>query len=91
MPEAKTDTAHSTFESAFSDLVRQAVREEVQEILRLIRDEDRVLTIDQVSQLLSVSKDWVYRNGKKLSFTKKLRPKMVRFSEVGLQKWLKGH
>src|ERR1700730_13721337 len=51
--------------SLFFLLVRQAVRAEVQEILGLIRDEDRLLTIDQVAQRLSGSKDWVYRNGNK--------------------------
>jgi excisionase family DNA binding protein len=57
-----------------------------------VRQQDRLLTIDQVAQQLSVSKDWVYRNGKKLTFSqKKLGPKMVRFSETGLQKWLKEH
>ena len=55
----------------FSDLVQRAVRAEIQEIVRLIRREDRLLTIDQVAQQLSVSKDWVYRNGKKLTFSKK--------------------
>jgi excisionase family DNA binding protein len=76
----------------FSDLVQRAVRAEIQEIVRLIRRQDRLLTIDQVAQQLSVSKDWVYRNGKKLTFSqKKLGPKMVRFSETGLQKWLKEH
>jgi excisionase family DNA binding protein len=89
MPGTNADTSHSVFENAFSELVRQAVRAEVQEIVRLIRDEDRLLTIDQVAQRLSVSRDWVYRNGKRLSFTRKLGPKMVRFSESGLQKWLK--
>ena len=64
MPGTKADISHSVLENAFSELVRQAVRAEVQEIVRLIRDEDRLLTIDQVAQRLSVSKDWVYRNGK---------------------------
>ena len=47
---------YSVFENVFSDLVRQAVRAKVQEIVRLIRDEDRFLTIDQVAQRLSVSR-----------------------------------
>jgi len=37
-----------------------------------VRQQDRLLTIDEVAQQLSVSKDWVYRNGKKLTFSKKL-------------------
>ena len=89
MPGHGVDTTDSDLEKAFSELVRQAVRAEVQEIVRLIRDEDRLLTIDHVSQRLSVSKDWVCRNGKRLSFTRKLGPKMAGFSESGLQKWLK--
>ena len=89
MSSTNTDTSPGVLENAFSDLVRQAVRAEVQEIVRLIRDEDRLLTIDQVAQRLSVSRDWVYRHGKRLSFTRKLGPKLVRFSESGLQKWLK--
>jgi excisionase family DNA binding protein len=89
MSGTNVDTSHSVFEIAFSELVQQAVRAEVQEIVKLIRDEDRLLTVDQVAQRLSVSRDWVYRNGKRLSFTRKLGPKMVRFSESGLQKWLK--
>lgn len=90
MPGTNADTSHRALENAFSELVRQAVRAEVQEIVRLIRDEDRLLTIDQVAQRLSVSKDWIYGNGKRLSFTRKLGPKLVRFSEAGLQKGFEG-
>ena len=89
MPGTNADAPYSVLENAFSELVRQAVRAEIQEIVRLIREEDRLLTIDQVAKQLSVSKDWVYRNGRRLSFTRKLGPKLVRFSESGLQKWLK--
>jgi excisionase family DNA binding protein len=91
MTETKADMPHGALESAFLELVRQAVRAEVREILGLLRDEDRLLTIDQVAQRLSVSKDWVYRNGRRLTFTRKLGPKLIRFSEAGLQKWLKEH
>ena len=89
MPLTNADTSPSILENAFSELVRQAVRAEVQVLVKLIRDEDRLLTIDQVAQRLSVSRDWVYRHGKRLSFTRRLGPKLVRFSESGLQKWLK--
>jgi len=89
MAETKAEASQGALENALSDLVRRAVRAEIQEIVGLIRQQDRLLTIDEVAQQLSVSKDWVYRNGKKLTFSKKLGRKMVRFSEVGLQKWLK--
>jgi excisionase family DNA binding protein len=89
MPRTNADTSHSVFENAFSELVRQAVRDEVQEIVRLARDNDRLVTIDQVASRLSVSKDRVHRNEKRLNFTRKLGPKLVRLSESGLQKWLR--
>ncbi|MGN6731689.1 MAG: helix-turn-helix transcriptional regulator [Candidatus Binatia bacterium] len=89
MAEIKAEASENVLENALSDLVRQAIRVEIQEIIKFIRQQDRLLTIDEVAQQLSVSKDWVYRHGKKLTFTKKLGPKMVRFSETGLQKWLK--
>ena len=62
MPETKTQLYSGNLENALFELVRQAVRAEVEEISR--RNDDRLLTIDQVAQRLSVSKDWVYRNGK---------------------------
>lgn len=83
------DTSHSALENSLSELVRQAVRAEIHEVVKLIREEDRLLTIDQVAERLSVSRDWIYRNGKRFGFTRKLGPKMIRFSETGLQKWLK--
>lgn len=87
MPESKAEMYSGSLENALFELVRQAVRAEVQEISR--RNEDRLLTIDQLAQTLSVSKDWVYRNEKRFTFTRRLGPKMIRFSETALQKWLK--
>ena len=45
------------------------------------------LLLDQLdrSSGAAISRDWVYRNGKSLIFTKKLGSKMVRFSESGLR------
>ena len=89
MHGTNADTNGSALEKALSDLIRQALRSEIHEIVKYIREEDRLLSIDEVAERLSVSKDWIYRNGKQLGFTKKLGPKMVRYSEAGLQKWLK--
>ena len=50
MPGTNADNSPSALENAFSEVVRQAVRAEFQEIARLIRDEDRPLTIDQVAK-----------------------------------------
>jgi hypothetical protein len=57
MTETKADMSHGALESAFLELVRQAMRDEVQKFLRLIGNEDQLLTTDQVAQRLSVSKD----------------------------------
>jgi excisionase family DNA binding protein len=88
MPEINGKTHSDNLENALFELVRQAVRVEVQAISR--RNDDRLLTIDQVAETLCVSKDWIYRNNERLTFTRKLGPKMIRFSETDLQKWLKG-
>ena len=50
--------------------------------------EERLLTAEDASAMLSVSVDWLYRNSKKLPFTRKLAPKMLRFSHQGILKWL---
>ena len=50
--------------------------------------EDRLLSAEEAAAILSVSVDWLYRQAKKLPFTRKLGPKMVRFSYQGILKWL---
>ena len=49
---------------------------------------DQLLTAEQAAGLLAVSPDWLYRHAKKLPFTRKLGPKMLRFSHEGILKWL---
>jgi excisionase family DNA binding protein len=74
---------------AFSGAIRQVVREEINLALSKPQSsEDRLLTAEEAAQLLSVSPDWLYRNAKKLPFTRKLGPKMLRFSYQGIKKWL---
>jgi hypothetical protein len=51
---------------ALFELVRRAVKVDLQELSR--PDQDRLLTIDEVAQRLSVSKDWSYRNEERLTF-----------------------
>ncbi len=70
-------------------MMRQAVREEIQDLIR--RDDhtqDHLLTAHEAAQMLSVSPDWLYRNARKLSFSRKLGPKMLRFSRLGIEKWI---
>ena len=50
--------------------------------------EDRLLDAEEASRVLSVSPDWLYRQARKLPFTRKLGHKMLRFSSQGIQKYL---
>ena len=49
---------------------------------------DRLLDAKEAAEILSVSEDWLYRRISKLPFTRRLGPKMLRFSFQGIQKWM---
>lgn len=69
--------------------MREAVREEIQDLIRQDDHErDPLLTAHEAAQMLSVSTDWLYRNARKLPFSRKLGPKMLRFSRLGIEKWI---
>jgi predicted DNA-binding transcriptional regulator AlpA len=72
------------------DAIRQAVREEIEaaHFQNGTHDGDRLLDAEDAAKLLCISEDWLYRNAKKLPFTRKLGPKMLRFSALGIQKYL---
>lgn len=73
---------------ALASILKPIVKEAVQEALNGHRDEDRLLDAEQAAKMLSVSPDWLYRNAKRLPFTRKLGSKMLRFSSQGIQKYL---
>jgi predicted DNA-binding transcriptional regulator AlpA len=82
------DTSKNPFEPFF-DQIRQVVRDEIRVLNGEDRKEDeRLLNADEAAEILNVSSDWLYRNAKKLPFTRKLGPKMLRFSHQGIMKWL---
>src|SRR5215471_10069175 len=68
--------------------LRELVREEIQAATTTRHEADRMLTAEEAAEMLSMSTDWLYRNAKKLPFTRKLGPKMLRFSYQGIKKWL---
>jgi len=68
--------------------LRELIREEVQAARALQQDADRLLSAQEAATLMSMSEDWLYRNARKLPFTRKLGPKMLRFSQRGIIKWL---
>ncbi len=49
-----------------------------------------LLTADEAARRLGVSKDWLYRQTKRLPFARKLSRKVVRYSAAGLAKYLEG-
>jgi predicted DNA-binding transcriptional regulator AlpA len=68
--------------------LRSLIKEEIQAARAPEQDPDRLLSADEAATLLSVSEDWLYRHAKKLPFTRKLGPKMLRFSYQGIVKWM---
>ena len=74
---------------SFEALLRRIVREEIQAASQNGHHEgDRLLDAEEASQILSVSPDWLYRHGRQLPFTRKLAPRVLRFSYLGIQKFL---
>jgi predicted DNA-binding transcriptional regulator AlpA len=45
---------------------------------------ERLLDLEEAAELLSVSTDWLYHNAKKLPFTRKIGPRILRFSYQGM-------
>ena len=72
---------------AFLEGIRLVVREEVRAALNG-NASDRLLDTEEASKLLSVTTDWLYRNARKLPFSRKLGCKMLRFSSQGIQRYL---
>jgi excisionase family DNA binding protein len=71
---------------ALLDAFRQVVAEEVQKAVKGSKD-DRLLSIEEVCQVLNVTAQWVYHNGKKLPFARKVGGNL-RFSSNDLQRWI---
>jgi predicted DNA-binding transcriptional regulator AlpA len=74
---------------ALLDAFRQIVREEIKAASNgTAAKGDRLLDPEEAAKLLSVSEDWLYHNAKKLPFTRKLGPRLLRFSYHGMLKWM---
>ena len=50
---------------------------------------DRLLTVKEASKVLGYSVDWLYRHSNKLPFAKRITPHRLRFSEAGIEKYIK--
>jgi predicted DNA-binding transcriptional regulator AlpA len=50
---------------------------------------DRLIDVEEAAMILQTSKDFLYRNWKKLPFARKLSRKQLRFSSSGIDAYLK--
>ena len=77
--------------SALKDILepwlRAVLHQELEKVLNG-QSGDRLLTAEQAGKILSTSPDWIYRHATQLPFTRKLGPKMLRFSSRGIQAYL---
>ena len=73
---------------AFGAILKPIIDQAVKEAINGHKDEDRLVDAEEAAKILSVSVEWIYRNAKRLPFTRKLGHKMLRFSSVGIQKYL---
>ena len=87
---AKANEISTLLGEALESWLRKIIREELQGAIGKNGHpgEDRLLDTEEAAKLLGMSKDWLYRHAKKLPFTRKLGPKMLRFSYQGIQKYL---
>ena len=74
----------ATLEVRRADLLAQLITAAVP------RDpEDHLLTVEEAASILRVTTDWLYRHASKLPFTRRPGPGQVRFSNRGLQEYLR--
>lgn len=51
--------------------------------------EDRLLVIDEAASMLGMTRDYLYRHADQLPFTVRPAPKQLRFSKLGIQKYIR--
>jgi len=69
--------------------LKALVREEIRASSNGNRHQgDKLLDAKQAAEILCVGEDWLYHHHKKLPFTRKLAPRVLRFSQRGIEKYL---
>lgn len=56
----------------------------------LSAEPDQLLTISEAASRLNVSRDYLYRHGKELAFTRRMGRKLL-FSNSGIEKYIRQH
>jgi predicted DNA-binding transcriptional regulator AlpA len=84
------DEALAQLASAEADrlaLLAQLVADDVAQLLG--GPQDRLLTVEEAAHTLAVTTDWLYRHADEFSFTVRPGPGQVRFSNLGIQDYLR--
>ena len=79
---------NSNLAEALAAILEPIIQKAVDKAMNGHREEDRLMDAEEASRLLCVSEDWLYRHARRLPFSRKLGPKMLRFSYQGMQKYL---
>ena len=56
---------------------------------RSLASEDRLLTVEEASQKLSLTKDYLYRQADHFPFTVRVSPRQLRFSLHGMERYIR--
>lgn len=77
-------------ESALEELLRRIVREEIRAAMGELngQGEDRMLGAKEAARLLGVERGWLYKRHAKLPFAVKIHHRMLRFSSMGIQRYI---
>lgn len=51
--------------------------------------QDRLLTVEEAARILAVTTDWLYRHADDFTFTVRPGPSQLRFSNLGIQDYLR--
>ncbi len=70
--------------------LRALMREEIEKAQcpNRHKEGDSLLSVDEAAKVLSVSRDWLYRHGKKLGLARPLSPRSVKYSSQAIQRYL---
>lgn len=89
MSEPSKNQLPDSPQAALESWLRTLIQEEIQAVHQNgHHDGDHLLDAEEASKILSVFPDWLYRHGSRLPFTRKLAPRVLRFSAQGIQKYL---
>lgn len=85
-----SEAASALFElGALRAALTARARDELQQATATQPDPERLLNPAQAAERLGVTLRWLYRNAKRLPFTRKLTGRTLRFHEQGLAKYIR--